>query len=494
MSFSHVMKSSFKPLVDSRYSLKSSSHLIISSAITRSPVLYTRTLPPTTLLVREILTTSKTKPATSGTKLRNLFLGTTGILLGAFFLEYYSDSRAAIHKYVLMPIIHSTLDAEQAHKLAVWSAKWGLIARDKVSDDERLAIEVWGKKISNPVGLAAGFDKNGEAVDGMFDLGFGYVEIGSITPEPQPGNPKPRVFRLDPDRAIINRYGFNSDGHYQVSTRLNQRICRYLHNSVKLRPEETAILLSTSSDGFASLSDALGTNRSLRKDRLLGINLGKNKTSPSDSVDDYVKGIKRLGKFADVLVVNISSPNTPGLRGLQRIGILERLLKEVIDARNSLNDPKPPLLVKIAPDLSDEELQDIAHAALHSGVDGLIVSNTTISRPEILDSDPPLTSETGGLSGPPLKPLALHALRELYKHTQGKLTLIGCGGITDAQDALEYARAGATLVQLYTSFGFDGVGKPREIKDGILRELKGKRWVDVIGEDRKYECKELCQA
>ncbi|CAG8726391.1 10411_t:CDS:2, partial [Ambispora leptoticha] len=374
------------------------------------------------------------------------------ILLGALFLEYYSDSRAAIHKYVLMPIIRSTLDAEQAHKFAVWSAKWGLIPRDKVPDDERLVVEVWGKKISNPVGLAAGFDKNGEAVDGMFDLGFGYVEIG-------------------------------------ISTRLNQRIRRYLYNSAKLHPEETASLLSTSSDGFVSLSDALGTNRSLRKDRLLGINLGKNKTSPPDLVDDYVKGIRRLGKFADVLVVNISSPNTPGLRGLQRRGILENLLKEVIDARNSLNDPKPPLLVKIAPDLSNDELQDIAHAALRSGIDGLIVSNTTISRPETLDSDPLLISETGGMSGPPLKPLALHALRELYKHTQGKLTLVGCGGINDAQDALEYARAGATLVQLYTSFGFDGVGKPREIKDGILRELKGKRWVDVIGEDWKHESK-----
>ncbi|KAG9296625.1 hypothetical protein G9A89_002896 [Geosiphon pyriformis] len=431
--------------------------------------------------------TQQSRPIT--TKLRNFLLGTTGILFTTLFIDYYFDSRAAVHKYVITPLLRATIDVEQAHKLAIWTAKWGLTPRDRLPDDERLAVEVWGKKISNPVGLAAGFDKNGEAIDSMFDLGFGIVEIGSITPEPQPGNPKPRVFHLKSDRALVNRYGFNSDGHRQVALRLRERLRRYFHRSAKLYPNETAALLAASTDGFASLSDVLGTNRSLRHDRILGINLGKNKSSSPNSHEDYVTGVKTLGNFADFLVINVSSPNTPGLRSLQRRGVLEDLLRKVMNARDTLQKPRPPLLVKIAPDLSDEDLRDIAYAALKSRVDGIIVSNTTISRPDTLESDPELIAETGGLSGPPLKPLALHALREIYKHTQGRLILVGCGGINDARDALEYARAGATFVQVYTSFGYDGVGKPRELKDGILRELKGKRWIDVIGEDwqRKRE-------
>ncbi|GBC02242.1 hypothetical protein RclHR1_04510014 [Rhizophagus clarus] len=417
-------------------------------------------------------------------KFRNFVIGTTSIIGTIFFIEYYFDSRAAIHKYLFMPLLRNITTPESSHKFAIWVFKWGLNAKDRLPDDERLSVEVWGKKISNPICLAAGFDKHGEAIDGLFDVGFGYVEVGSVTPEPQPGNPKPRMFRLPEDKAIINRYGFNSDGHKQVELRLRDRVRRYLYHSAKLHPNITAALLASSPDK-ASLSDALGINRSLKEDKLLGINLGKNKWSSAKDVQDFIKGIKTFGSYADVLVVNISSPNTPGLRGLQRKEIFEKLLKEVIGARNLLHEPRPALLVKIAPDLTDNELEDIADTALSSGVDGIIVSNTTISRPNTLQSDSSLISETGGLSGPPVKPLALKALRKIYQHTNGKLLLVGCGGISNAKDAIEYAKAGATLVQLYTSFGYDGVGKPRELKDDILRELKDKKWSDIIGEQRK---------
>ncbi|CAG8676286.1 2884_t:CDS:2 [Dentiscutata heterogama] len=433
---------------------------------------------------RALSTTVTQQLPTSTARLKNFVIGTVSIVLGVTFLEYYFDSRAAIHKYFITPVLRTVTDAETSHKFAIWVAKWGFCAKDRLPDDEKLAVRAWGKKLSNPVGLAAGFDKHGEAIDSLFDLGFGYVEIGSVTPEPQPGNPQPRMFRLHDDKAVINRYGFNSVGHKGVELRLRDRLRRYLYHSAKLHPKITASLLASSPDG-ASLSDALGINRSLKDDKLLGINLGKNKSSDPESVDDYVKGVKSLGPYADVLVVNVSSPNTPGLRGLQRKDIFEKLLNEVIIARNSLSGPHPALLVKIAPDLSDDELDDIADAAMKSGVDGIIVSNTTISRPNSLYSDSSLVSETGGLSGPPVKPLALRALRKIYQRTNGELTLVGCGGISDAKDALEYARAGATLVQLYTSLAYDGVGKAREIKDGILSELKDKKWTDVVGEQWK---------
>ncbi|CAJ0915130.1 18814_t:CDS:2 [Entrophospora sp. SA101] len=382
-------------------------------------------------------------PPKSSLLLRNLVIGTSGLVGLTLFLKYYySDSRAVIHKYLSTTALRLFTTPETSHKFAIWAAKHELTPKDKLADDECLGIEVWGKKISNPIGLAAGFDKNGEAIDGLFDLGFGYVEIGSVTPEPQPGNPKPRVFRLSKDKSIINRYGFNSDGHYIVESRLRDRIRR-------------------------------------KSNGKRGINLGKNKWSDVESVDDYVKGIKRFGEYADILVVNVSSPNTPGLRGLQKKGLIDNLLKEVMKA------------LKISPDLTEEELEDIADAAMNNGVDGIIISNTTTSRPASLKSDKKLISEMGGLSGPPVKQLSLRALKKIYQYTNGKIVLIGCGGISNAQDALEYARAGATMVQLYTSLTYDGAGKVREIKDGVIKELNSsdndgddnkKKWKDIVGE------------
>ncbi|KAG0335425.1 Dihydroorotate dehydrogenase (quinone), mitochondrial [Podila humilis] len=344
---------------------------------------------------------------------------------------------------------------------------------------------IWGKTFSNPVGMAAGFDKHAEAIDGLFDLGFGYVEIGSVTPEPQPGNPQPRMFRLPEDKCVINRYGFNSEGHKQVETRLRQRIKRFLYKHAREGHQETIDKLQNGHSSNGSLVDSLSTNRSLRDDRILAVNLGKNKASTPESVSDYVVGVERLGPYADVLVVNVSSPNTPGLRSLQRKDMLEDLLRQVISARDRLQSSyKPPLLVKIAPDLTDEELKDVSEAALASKVDGIIISNTTISRPpSLLNKDN--VNEVGGLSGPVVKPLALHALRHVYKYTEGKIPLVGCGGIATGDDALDFARAGASMIQLYSSMAYEGPGVVRAIKDGIVKGLNGKTWSEIVGQDSK---------
>ncbi|KAI0929571.1 hypothetical protein AcV7_005064 [Taiwanofungus camphoratus] len=373
---------------------------------------------------------------------------------------YYFDSRSAIHRYFFTPLLRYALDAESSHKLAVKVIRSGLGPRDTQTDDERLKVELWGQEISNPVGLAAGFDKNGEAVDGLFDLGFSWVEIGSVTPKPQPGNPRPRVFHLVTDSAVINRYGFPSDGHASVLARVRARI-----------------------PAFHEADDP--TPASLRPGALLAVNLGKNKASPLEAVDDFVAGVRTFGPYADVLVVNVSSPNTPGLRGLQNGTLLEELLTGVTCARNELvptddEARRPKLVLKIAPDLDESEVADIAAAVRSSGVDGVIVSNTTVRRPQsLMDAN---KTEAGGLSGSPVKPYALATLRTLRAHLPASVPVIGCGGISTGADALEFARAGAAAVQVYTSFGYDGPGACRRIKDEIADTLKseGTTWAEVV--------------
>ncbi|ORX91313.1 hypothetical protein K493DRAFT_228252 [Basidiobolus meristosporus CBS 931.73] len=386
---------------------------------------------------------------------------------GTVFLSVYLlDSRAGFHKHVLMPIMHQ-FDPEAGHRVAILTGKYGLTPRDRVQDAENLQVELWGKKFSNPLGLAAGFDKHGEAIDSMFDMGFGFVEVGSVTPEPQPGNPKPRLFRLKEDKGVINRYGFNSDGHKAVVERLKNRLRHYFFHHPEV--ESTTV------------------NQSLRANKQLGLNLGKNKTSAPESFSDYIKGIETLGKYADYLVVNISSPNTPGLRSLQRRDMLEGLVKQVMTARDSLPEPRPPLLIKIAPrpDLSYEELCDIAQVALDCKVDGVIVSNTTINRPSGIKSDPKILQEAGGLSGGPLFPQSLATVREFYKLTKGQIPLIGAGGIRTGKDAVAFAKAGASMVQIYSILSYDGPGAPRAIKDEIVKELNGQKWQDIVGTDNK---------
>ncbi|KAH7878954.1 Dihydroorotate dehydrogenase-domain-containing protein [Lentinula edodes] len=381
------------------------------------------------------------------------------VLSTGLFAVYYFDARSALHRYVIMPVLRQTLDAETSHKIAVKVLRSGLGPKDPVTDDEHLMFELWGHQISNPIGLAAGFDKDGEAIDGLFDLGFSWVEIGSITPKPQPGNPKPRVFRLPEDNAIINRYGFPSQGHATVFSRVRARLPKFLTG------EET--------------------KASLRDGSLLAVNLGKNKESPADSIDDFVAGVRTFGPFSDVLVVNVSSPNTPGLRGLQSKASLEALLTGVTQARDSLppsylTSQRPRLVLKIAPDLDQSQIEDIANVIKNTGIDGVIVSNTTIQRPSHLLSAS--RTENGGLSGPPIKPYTLTALRTLRANLPPHIPIIGCGGISNGEDALEYARAGATMVQVYTSFGYDGVGTCRRIKDQIVETLQkeGTTWAEIV--------------
>lgn len=383
-----------------------------------------------------------------------------GLVLG---VPYLADARSGIHEYVFCPMIRQLTSAEEGHKLGIWLMKMGISPRmfddDGLHTPENLKVTVFGKTLNSPIGLAAGLDKHGEAIESLFNCGFSYVEVGSVTPEPQPGNPEPRFFRLPRDEAVINRYGFNSVGHFAVLANLKMRLARYL------RPEH---------DNFA-----------LRQGKLLGINLGKNKFG--DEVQDYIRGVQTLGPYADVLVINVSSPNTPGLRDLQNELKLSNLLTTVVAERNTIVNrfnARPPVLVKIAPDLTEPEIESIANAATQSKIDGIIVSNTTVQRPSTLLTSGSVVSEAGGLSGKPIKPYSLAALRLLKKHTKGTgLTLVGCGGISSGKDALEYGKAGADFVQLYTAFAYRGPGLPGKIRDELSLELAtlGKTWEEIVG-------------
>ena len=339
------------------------------------------------------------------------------------------------------------LDPEAAHHWTVRALKYGGGPRFADRDPPSLDVKAFGLSFPNPVGLAAGFDKNAEVPVAMKRIGFGFVEVGSVIPRPQPGNPKPRLFRLEEDHAVINRMGFNSQGMGKIGARLR-----------KLRRK-----------GFPGI---------------IGINLGANK----DSVDrgaDYLVGLKALAEYGDYFVVNISSPNTPGLRDLQEGEAIEDLLARLRQERQELK-AKPPLLLKIAPDLTQEQAEVIARTVLDYGIDGLIVSNTTIARPESLKS--PHRKETGGLSGKPLFGPSTKMLSEIYKVTRGKVPLIGVGGISSGKDAYVKIRAGATLVQLYTGLVFAGPDLVRKIKHELADCLERDGFASVteaIGADHK---------
>lgn len=300
------------------------------------------------------------------------------------------------------------------------------------------------------MGLAAGFDKNAEAIQGLNEIGFGFIEVGSVTPEPQEGNPKPRVFRLLEDQAIINRYGFNSDGISVVQERLK-----------------------------AVRGDAAFNG-------VLGVNLGKNKLS-ENAIGDYKKGIEALGPYCDYLVINISSPNTPGLRSMQNKRELEDLLKATVDERNKL-DKSVPLLLKISPDLNESELKDIANVIQKKGtkIDALIVSNTTIARPETLTSGH--SQEVGGLSGAPVKDMSTKVISQMYKLTKGQVPIIGVGGIATGQDAYEKILAGASAVQIYSSMIYQGPPVVNRIKSELstlLEENQYKSVQEAVGKGSK---------
>jgi dihydroorotate dehydrogenase len=330
------------------------------------------------------------------------------------------------------------LDPEFAHTLTVNTLSRFGQATPK-PDDPRLRVQAFGLDFPNPIGLAAGFDKNAAATEAMLGFGFGFVEAGAVTPRAQEGNPRPRIFRLREDRAVINRLGFNNEG------------------------------LAVARERLLKLQGRPG---------IRGINIGANKDA-TDRVADYVTGFKELGPLANYVTVNISSPNTPGLRGLQNKHELSSLLTALDETKAKL-PRRVPLLVKIAPDLDDHACADIAELALAHKLDGLIVSNTTIARPSTLKSR--YANETGGLSGAPLFVRSTAVLRQVRRLTQGKLTLIGVGGISSGADAFAKIKAGATLVQLYTALTYEGPGLvdriKRELLDLVTRE--GHAAIDTV--------------
>lgn len=316
------------------------------------------------------------------------------------------------------------LPAETAHHVTVeLAARFGAFLPGPGKDDPRLAVSVLGLDFSNPFGMAAGFDKDARAYKGMLKMGLSHIECGTVTPRPQPGNPKPRMYRLPEDGAVINRMGFNNQGIEAAAARLIRR--------------------------------KAGRG-------IVGINIGANKDS-TDRIADYRIGYEKLATLADYVAVNVSSPNTPGLRGLQGKDELHALLGSLVEARGG---EKKPILLKIAPDLDDAALDDIAAAVLASGIDGMIVTNTTIARPATLKSR--YANETGGLSGKPLLAPSTRVLAEIRKRVGDRIVLIGVGGVSSGEDAYEKIRAGASLVQLYTALVYHGSGLIPKLKRELL--------------------------
>ena len=334
---------------------------------------------------------------------------------------------------------------ELAHKITINSLKYAGY-RNRENDDPILSQHILGLDFPNPIGLAAGFDKNAEVVKSMFSFGFGFVEIGTVTPKPQKGNIKPRVFRLTEDNAIINSLGFNSKGIENVRKNLSKIQNPYFNN------------------------------------KIIGINLGKNKDS-TDDIKDYLYGIEELGNFSSYITINISSPNTKGLRDLQLRGNIEKLIKEIIKKREEISIiNKKPILIKISPDLNDDQLRDIALISLANGIDGLILTNTTINRPDILKSKSKL--KIGGLSGKPIFEISNTILKKMYNLTNGQIPLIGVGGISSGTDCYEKLKSGASLIQLYTALVYQGPELISNIKNELVYLIKTegyKKVSEVIG-------------
>jgi dihydroorotate dehydrogenase len=359
------------------------------------------------------------------------------------------------------PLLHA-LDPEDAHAVTVAALKFAPLPR-AAPDDRRLALRALGLNFPNPIGVAAGFDKNAEVPDALLRLGFGFVEVGTITPLPQAGNPRPRVFRLDADGGVINRLGFNSQGADAVLKRLAARA-------------QTPALAALASPGRGG---AWGSG-------IVGINIGANKDAP-DRVADYVRLIERFAAVASYVVVNISSPNTPGLRNLQQAAMLDDLLSRVVDARERVAQTSgpTPVLLKIAPDLSLAALDDVVGIARSRRVDGMIVGNTTLSRPVNL-RETAKAAEAGGLSGRPLFPLATRMLAESYVRVEGVFPLIGAGGVDSGATALAKFRAGASLIQIYSGLVYRGLGLLDEIKAALIAALERRKLdslIDLIGND-----------
>jgi dihydroorotate dehydrogenase len=349
-----------------------------------------------------------------------------------------------------MPILQR-LDPEVAHSVTIKAVKNRFAPIDSENTSSNLQTTVWGLNFANPIGLAAGFDKQALAMDGLLKLGFGFIEVGGVTPEPQPGNPKPRMFRLPEDKAVINRFGLNSDGQAAVAQRLA---------NFQAKPH-------------------VG---------IVGVNLAKNTTS-DDIIGDYKQGVRNLGGHVDFIVLNVSCPNVAWTSALSKnddeMAKMVCAVKEERDAHLT-GARVPPMLLKLAPNMSDDTKKHMAHVALQCGVDGLVVSNTTSDRADTLQSKH--SKETGGLSGAPIKQAALQTLRDMYRLTNGKIPLIGVGGIETGADAYERIRAGASLLEIYTALVYRGPGLVPEIKrelSALLQRDGFNSVAEAVGADVK---------
>ncbi|MGE5523789.1 MAG: quinone-dependent dihydroorotate dehydrogenase [Rhodospirillaceae bacterium] len=343
--------------------------------------------------------------------------------------------------YRCVRLLLRPLDPESAHSVTIAALKLGISGSGSSRpDDQILRTSVWGLNFPNPIGLAAGFDKHAEVPDAMLGLGFGFAETGTVTPKPQPGNPKPRLFRLEEDLAVINRFGFNSQG-------------------------------------LAPFVERLAERRQAKRGGIIGANVGKNRET-DDAAADYEAGIAAVCKLADYIVINVSSPNTPGLRALQAREHIENLIRRSQEALSRAAPPRvPPLLAKVGPDLDERELRDIAEVALAAKLDGLIVGNTTVQRPPGLRSR--YANETGGLSGRPLMAHATACLAQMYRLTGGRIPIVGCGGVASGRDAYLKIRSGASLVQLYSALVYQGPGLVTRIKRELAACLRADGYTSV---------------
>lgn len=344
--------------------------------------------------------------------------------------------------YPLLRPLLFRMQPERAHHLVMSTLRWwpgaASLFSPRFTPDHRLQQSLWGISFPHPIGLAAGLDKDAVALDGLLASGFSFLEVGTVTPKPQPGNPKPRLYRLVEDEALINRMGFNNLGVDVMKEHLKRR----------------------------------------RKRGIIGVNLGKNKLTPNEqAVEDYLTLLDKLYPVPDYVVLNVSSPNTPGLRDLQSEAALVPLVQQVLRKRDEQYEmhrekiwPRyTPVLVKVAPDLANETLTSLAKALFDLGIDGFIATNTTISRPELKSHH---RQESGGLSGRPLQSRSTEVVRLLYQATRGQIPIIGSGGVFTAQDAYEKIRAGARLVQVYTGFIYRGPGIVKELVEGLSILLK----------------------
>lgn len=344
--------------------------------------------------------------------------------------------------YALSRPVLFSMDPEKAHNLTIKLMKRGLVPGCKSANNPKLAQTLWGLNFPNPVGLSAGFDKNAEVISPSFKMGFGFVEVGTVTPKPQHGNPKPRVFRCPEHGAVINRMGFPNDG-----------MNLFKNNLAK----------------FLAAGD--------RAPGVVGVNIGMNK-SQTDPSKDYGVLIKMLGPMADYLTINISSPNTPGLRDLQSREPLLDLLRTVKKERaTACGDHPPPILVKFAPDLDESKQEELAEALLEASIDGIIITNTTLDRPMFLPQN--FRDEQGGLSGQPLTEKSTNVIRNFYKLTAGKIPIIGVGGISNGAQAYEKIKAGASLVQLYTALIFKGPTIANSINEELLALLEKDGYTNI---------------